>query len=357
MKIKELQKILVRENIDCAVFGPTTNMRYLLGYAPHADERLCLLIITPEDSQLIVPKLNAEDIAEHTDLPMITWEDAEGPGKALEQSVLSRKSGRVTSFDGSMRADFLLTLLDLYAPERNVSADPLVAEMRVIKTPEEIEGLAAAAAQADRAMQAGVDACRPGITEAEVAWAVEEAFRKDGAEQVMFTLVAAGKNGALPHHSSGSMKMKAGDGIILDIGASMKGYKSDITRAVFLGEPDKKFLEVHETVKTANEAGRNAVKAGTAAEEVDRAARQVIAEAGYEEYFIHRTGHGLGLDIHETPWIMEGNRQILKEGMVFSVEPGIYLPGKFGVRVEDIVAVEESGHRLLTGFDHSLVIK
>ena len=357
MKIEELQKLLCQKNIDYAVFGPTTNMRYLIGYAPHADERLCLLIVTRDDCRLIVPKLNAADVAEHTDLPMITWEDAEGPGKALGQLFPGGKTAGAAAFDGSMRADFLLAFLELCPPKKAVSADPVVAEMRVVKTPQEIEGLAAAAAQADRAMQAGVDACGPGVTEAEVAWAVEEAFRRDGAEQVMFTLVAAGKNGALPHHSSGKTELKAGDGIILDIGASLDGYKSDITRVVFLGEPDKEFVKVHDTVRKANEAGRKAVKEGAAAEEVDSAARQIIEEAGYGKYFIHRTGHGLGLDIHETPWIMEGNSRVLKTGMVFSVEPGIYFPGRFGVRIEDIVAVEKSGHRLLTGFDHSLVIK
>jgi Xaa-Pro aminopeptidase len=355
-KISRLQNLLQSNGAGCAVMGPTTNMRYMLGFSPHPDERLCLLIINGKECQMIVPALNEEDVRAHTDLPIITWEDADGPGSAMEKSILSEKPASL-AVDGSMRADFLVQLLGFLTGVETVPLDPVIADMRVIKSPEEIEGLARAAAQADRAMQAAVEACRPGATETEVAWATEEAFRKDGAEKVEFTLIAAGAHAARPHHSSGEKKLRQGEGIIIDIGASFNGFKSDITRVVFLGEPDKEFLKIYDTVNAANAAGRSAVCEGVLSQEVDRAARSVIKDAGYGDFFIHRTGHGLGLDIHETPWIMEGSKTELKTGMVFSVEPGVYLPGKLGVRVEDIVAVETGGVRLLTGFDHGLVIK
>ena len=356
-RVEGLQKLLEQNHIDCAMIGPTTNMIYLLGDAPHPDERLCLLLISDDRVQMIAPELNADTISSFTDVEMITWSDAEGPGSALSSSFLKTLSLGAVAVDGSMRADFLLPVMEAFTPERVVSVDPVISTMRVRKSPEEIEILADAAAQADRAMEAAVESCRPGVTEQEVAWAAEEAFRKDGAEYVEFTLVAAGGNAAFPHHHSGEKMLEKGKGIIIDIGASLKGYKSDITRVVFLGEPDKQFIKTYEVVRLANEKGRQAVTPGVSAEAVDSATRLVIEEAGFGEYFIHRTGHGLGLDIHELPWIQQGNEMPLDSGMVFSVEPGVYLPGKLGIRVEDIVAVTSDGVRTLTGYSHSLVIK
>jgi Xaa-Pro aminopeptidase len=256
-----------------------------------------------------------------------------------------------------MRADHLLQLQGVVTPERTMPVDVLLAPLRMCKSEEEIDALARAAAQADRAMQAAVDACRPGVSEAEVAWATEAAFRQDGAERVSFTLIASGPNGAYPHHHSGERRLQKGDAIIIDIGASLNAYQSDITRMVFLGEPPAEFLKVHTAVLEANQRAMAGVRPGVAAGEIDRLARNTLEEAGYGPFFVHRTGHGLGLETHEPPWIMAGDKTILEEGMVFSIEPGVYLVGQFGVRIEDIVAVTASGVRNLTGFDHSLIVK
>jgi Xaa-Pro aminopeptidase len=206
-------------------------------------------------------------------------------------------------------------------------------------------------------MRQAVDFCNPGVTEKEVAWVAESSFIKNGAEEVCFTLVASGPNGAFPHHHSKNRKLKKGDSIIIDIGASFKGYKSDITRVVHLGEPDTEVLRVYAAVKKANEYAISAVKPGVTAESIDTVARRFLVEAGYGEAFVHRTGHGIGLDVHEPPWIMAGNKTVLQTGMAFSIEPGVYLTGKFGVRVEDIIVVTDKGVRNLTGFDSSMVIK
>jgi Xaa-Pro dipeptidase len=355
--IGRLRELLEAARLDCAVVGPTTNMRYLLGYAPHADERLCVLLVDARRAQLVVPEINAEELGSHTNLEMLTWADDRGPTEALQRSLLHGQKIRRLGVDGAMRSDFLVALLPTVHTEELVALDPVMAPLRMVKTEEEIEALAAAAAQADRAMQAAFAACRPGVSEADIAWAAEESFRKDGAEAVEFTLVAAGANAALPHHHSGGKVLERGEGVILDIGASLNGYKSDITRVVHLGDPDPEFLEVYNTVRAANEAGIAAVRPGVAPRNVDAAAREVIAAAGYGRWFIHRTGHGIGLDIHEPPWIMEGQTDPLTSGMVFSVEPGIYLPGRLGVRLEDIVAVVPTGARVLTGLDHELVVK
>ena len=356
-RLERLKQVLEQHEVDCAVFGPTNNMLYLLGGVSHPDERLCLLMVTPDGVQLLSPKLNADIFASFTDIPVLTWEDAQGPDSALAASLLGKRNIHTLAADGSMRADFLLAAQKTCSPEDIVSADTLVAGLRVVKSPDEIEALARAALQADKAMQAAADACKPGATEAEVAWAAEEAFRSDGAERVEFTLVAAGKNGAFPHHNTGEKRLEKGEGIIIDIGASMKRYKSDITRVIFLGDPNREFLQAYELVRKANTAGRKAVRPGVRAEEIDRATRSVIEQAGMGQFFIHRTGHGLGLDVHEEPWIQAGNVTPVEEGMVFSVEPGVYIPERFGIRVEDIVVATSEGCRTLTGFDHSLVVK
>jgi len=356
-RVRGLQESLVNEKVDLIVVGPTTNMKYLLGDAPYPDERLCLLFICDDELQMVVPKLNAETIASFTDVELIPWEDAKGPESAVQASLLGKRKIKRLAIDGAMRADFLLPLVSMIEPEEILSADPMISSLRVRKSSEEVEALSRAAQQADRAMQAAIDACKPGITEKEVAWEAEVAFRKAGAEEVPFTVVAAGANGAHPHHHSEDKAMENGDGVIIDIGASLNGYKSDITRVVYLGEPPEEFHAVYETVRRANEEGRAAVRPGAPAGDVDTATRRVIEGAGYGEYFIHRTGHGIGLDTHEPPWIMHGNKQALEPGMAFSVEPGIYLPGKFGVRIEDIVVVTDEGVRTLTGYDHDLIIK
>lgn len=356
-RLAALQARMREAGIDLAAIGPTANMRYLLGFAPHADERLCLLLIGTDAIRMVVPSLNQEEIAAHTDVSLIAWADAEGPQGALRQALAALPAPRALAVDGAMRADTLLHLQALVAPQAVATVDALVAPLRQRKSAEEIEALARAAAQADRAMQAAIDACRPGVTEAEVAWAAEAAFRQDGAEEVNFTLVASGPNSAYPHHHSSGRRLQPGDAVILDIGASLDGYKSDITRMVHLGQPSAEFLKAYAAVYEANQHARAAVQPGVTAGEIDRAARSTLEAAGYGPYFVHRTGHGLGLETHEPPWIMAGAATVLEEGMVFSIEPGVYLVGQFGVRIEDIVVVSRSGARNLTGFDHALVVK
>jgi Xaa-Pro aminopeptidase len=356
-RTESLRANMQEAGVDLIAVGPTASMRYLAGFVPHPDERLCLLLISPQATRAVVPKLNAEEWAAHIELPLHTWADDEGPDEALKAALSGLPAVNKLAIDGAMRADFLLPLAAATRPGATIPAEALIAPLRARKSAEEIETVARAAAQADRAMAAAVDACRPGVRETQVAWSTEEAFRLDGAQEVCFTLVASGPNGAYPHHHSGERLLQEGDAIILDIGASLDGYKSDITRVVFLGQPPAEFVEAYDAVLEANTRGRAAVAPGVTAQEVDRAARSTLEARGYGESFIHRTGHGLGLEVHEAPYIMAGNEQRLETGMVFSVEPGVYFPGQFGIRIEDIVVVTESGVRTFTGFDHGLVVK
>ena len=356
-RLSALQRLLDQEKIGCMLIGPTSNMVYLLGDAPHADERLTLLVILPDRVQMVVPQLSAEMVSGFTDVELLTWKDADGPLSALASSCLADADRGKVAVDGAMRSDYLLPVISSFSVGTMVSADPVLSRLRIRKDAAEIEALLASASLADAAMSAAVDACAPGVTEAEVAWAAEEAFRKGGAENVEFTLIASGPNAAFPHHHSDETRMERGHGIILDIGASLKGYKSDITRMVFLGEPDDHFRRAYESVRDANRIGREAIHPGMSAGDIDRTVRDVLQEAGLAEYFIHRTGHGLGLDVHEEPWIQDGSGTIVEEGMVFSIEPGVYLPGRFGIRVEDIVVVTDKGAKPLTAFTHALTVK
>jgi Xaa-Pro aminopeptidase len=358
-RLARLQAQATETGIDLVAVAPTANMRYLLGFAPLADERLCVLLVTPQSTCLVAPDLTAPQIEARTGMEAIRWADADGPRQALRQaaSALGIGSGIVLAADAAMRADALLLLQEIVDPVRCLSAAEIMSALRMHKSDDEIEALARAAAQADRAMMAGADACQPGVTEREVAEKIATYFRQDGAEAVDVTLVASGPNSAFPHHKAGDRRLQAGDTIIIDIVATLGGYKSDVTRVVQLGEPPPDVRAVYDIVLEANRRGRLAAVAGAYARDVDQASRQVIEQAGYGSYFIHRTGHGLGMEMHEAPWISSDSSTVLEPGMVFSVEPGIYLEGRFGIRIEDIVVVTEGECRCLTGLGHELMVK
>ncbi|MEJ2737719.1 MAG: M24 family metallopeptidase [Anaerolineae bacterium] len=304
-KLAQLQARVAEAGVDLVAIAPTPNMRYLLGSAPLADERLCLLLVTPHDACMVAPALTANQIEAQTGVSAIRWTDENGPQQALTEAgaTLHVGPGTVLAVDATMRADVLLLLQEALAPLRCLSADTIMSGLRIHKSGGEIEALARAAAQADRAMMAGVEACQPGITEQQVAETIANYFRQDGADSVDVTIVASGSNSAYPHHEAGDRRLRAGDTIVIDIVATLDSYKSDITRVVHLGRVPDDVRAIHEVVLEANRRGREAAVKGAQARDVDRAARQVIEQAGYGPYFIHRTGHGLGMDMHEAPWI------------------------------------------------------
>jgi len=351
---------MARQQVDLVAIAPTVNMRYLLGFASFPDERPCFLLLSPGAARLVVPAVNADQFEAHTAVPVARWADAAGPREAIAQTLAALGVGRGVpmAVDNTMRADALLVLQEMVGPAHSVAADRLMAALRMVKSEAEIEALARSAKLADEAMLAGADACRVGATERAVAEAVANRFREGGAEMVDFTIIASGPNAAFPHHETGSRKLESGEPIILDIGAGLDGYKSDITRVVHLGLPPAEVCAAYDAVRDANRCGRLAAVAGARASDVDHAARQSLEQAGYGSYFVHRTGHGLGMELHESPWISSDSDTILEAGMVFSIEPGVYLPGKFGIRIEDIVVVRPVGEcRRLTGLDHDLIVR
>jgi Xaa-Pro aminopeptidase len=203
--------------------------------------------------------------------------------------------------------------------------------------------LSRAARGADAAFHSVIGRRMEGLREEEIAASLADLLREGGHEIVTFTIVASGPNGASPHHEPGGRPIREGDAVVLDFGGKVGGYCSDISRTVCVGRSPERFVEVYEVVREAQEAAFQAVRPGVPAEEVDRAARDVIERAGYGDRFIHRTGHGIGLELHENPYIVRGNAEPLRAGMCFSIEPGIYLDGEFGVRIEDIVTVTDDG--------------
>ena len=327
---------------------PGPDLRYFLGYTPSADtERLTLLAIPAHgDAVAVVPKLEAHDLEVGAvgGIEAVAWSDGED-----EHAV----AARLLSPDGRYAISDAAWALHVLGLQRTLPASSYAAVttvlpmLRAAKSPEEVARLAAAGSGADAVFAEIVTRAFAGRRERDVAADLDALLRSHGHEQVDFTLVCAGENGADPHHEAGDRVIREGDMVVMDFGGLADGYGSDTTRTVHVGEPTDEEQRVHDLVREAQQAGFDAVRPGAACQEVDRAARKVIKDAGYGEYFIHRTGHGIGVTTHEPPYMIEGEELPIVPGMCFSIEPGVYLPGRFGVRIEDIVTATEdgAGHR------------
>ncbi|HXF36540.1 MAG TPA: Xaa-Pro peptidase family protein [Actinomycetota bacterium] len=329
--------------------SPSPDYRYLAGYDPPPLERLTLLAVRARaDPVLLVPELEAplaraSPVGEAVEV--VTWADGEDPYAAAARLVPPDGAFAVGE---RMWARHLLGLQAALPGARFEPAGSVLAPLRAVKDPDELELLGRAARAADAAFRRLVGERRlEGRREEEVADELGALLLEAGHESVAFTIVGSGPNGASPHHDPGSRTIRRGDAVVLDFGGRVGGYCSDITRTVTVGEPPPTVAEIHEVVREAQEAAFRAVRPGIPAAEVDRAARDVIAAAGYGERFVHRTGHGIGLEEHEEPYIVAGNDRPLEVGNCFSLEPGIYLPGAFGVRIEDIVTLTPDGPQRL----------
>ncbi|MFB9316198.1 aminopeptidase P family protein [Cryptosporangium minutisporangium] len=337
---------------------PGPDLLYLTGYAPVAvTERLTLLIVPADgDPTLIVPTLerpDAEAAPAAERLIVRDWGDGSDPYR-LAAGVLDA-GGRYAISDSA----WALQLLGLQAQLPGTGFAPLTTALpmlRAVKDADELQRLAAAATAADLTYGEILSVRFAGRRENEVARDLADLLTKHGHSQVDFTVVGSGPNGANPHHEAGDRVMRVGDTVVLDFGGLKAGYGSDTTRTVSIGEPSAEVRHVHEVVRQAQEAAFVAVYPGVTCEAIDRVARQVITEAGYGPHFVHRTGHGIGLTTHEPPYIVEGEKQPLEPGMCFSIEPGVYLPGHFGVRIEDIVTVTRDGGQRLNETSHALAV-
>lgn len=343
-RIATAREALDRLGAEWLLAAPSADFRWLTGAAARSTERLLIFALPRSGAPFcLVPRLEASPLsAECPWLELEIWEEHEDPFERLARRVDLARRPAVLVSDGLRAA----TLLRLASATECRPAGLALEPLRAIKDTGELALLATAAEHADRVVEAAADWMRPGMTERSVARHVLTAFEELG-DTDPWAIVASGPNAAMPHHFSSDKKLAHGEIVLLDVGASTGGYGSDITRTYWLGDPPAEARRVFDVVNAAREAGISAVRAGASPEDVDRAARSVIEAAGLGLRFMHRLGHGVGLEIHEPPYLVAGNRTPLASGMVHSVEPGVYLEGRFGVRLEDLVVVEEGGARRL----------
>jgi Xaa-Pro aminopeptidase len=337
---------------------PGPDLLYFAGYMPIAiTERITMLVIPASgEPAMIVPILERPDAESAPGAPALSlhdWTDGEDPYEAT--AALLDPDGRYALSDSAWSMH-LLGLQRTCPRSGYVSMTTALPMLRAVKGDDELERLVAAGEAADASLEDIVRVRFAGRTEREIAADLAGFLREHGHSQVDFTVVGSGPNGANPHHEMSERVIEVGDMVVLDFGGLKDGYGSDTTRTVHVGEPTDEEREVYEIVRRAQQAGFEAVRPGVACEEVDRAARKVITDAGYGKYFIHRTGHGIGLTTHEPPYMIEGEKRPMEPGMCFSIEPGIYLPDRFGVRIEDIVTVTEGGGRRLNNTSHEMRI-
>jgi Xaa-Pro aminopeptidase len=357
-RMRRVVSSAVDKGLAGVIVTPGPDLVWLTGYQPSAiTERLTMLVLSSDNEPtLLVPILERAD-AEAADgarsVFLIDWADGTDPYGVA--SPLMRSDGEFGISDSAW-AMHLLGLQKALPRSRYRSLTESLPMMRAVKDNNELMRLAAAGVAADSAYGEIVQKRFAGRLEREVAADLADLLRLFGHEQVDFTIVGSGPNGANPHHEAGDRVIRPGDAVVLDFGGLRYGYGSDTTRTVCVAEPTSEIREVHEIVRQAQQAGVDAVRPGVSCQEIDRAARKIITDAGYGEQFIHRTGHGIGVTTHEPPYMVEGEEQLLVQGMCFSVEPGIYLAGKFGVRIEDIVTVTSDGGQRLNNTDRGLLV-
>lgn len=343
--------------LDGLVITPGYDLRYLIGSRAQTFERLTALVVPAGGTvTLVVPRLELaalrESAAADLGVTVRDWVDGEDPYRLVADAL----AGKACAVTDSMPALHLLPLAGILGTSP-VLATGVLAPLRMAKDAAEIDVLRTAGAAIDRVHARVPDLLRPGRTEAQVAADIAEAIVAEGHSEAAFIIVGSGPNGADPHHECSERVLQAGDIVVVDIGGPVEpGYNSDCTRTYSLGEPAGEIAQQYAVLQRAQAAAVAAVRPGVSAQDVDAAARDVLAEAGLAEYFVHRTGHGIGLSVHEEPYIVAGNALPLAEGMAFSVEPGIYIPGRWGARIEDIVIVTSDGASPVNTRPHELTV-
>lgn len=350
IRLANLRARMAETGTDLVALGPSSHMAWLSGVHPHGDERPVMLLVSATYAGFLMPALNAAAARKDTDLPFHPWSDDQGPKAALAELLQASGAtapGLSVVLDETMRADFALRLLDALDTPRRRFTEDTVGLLRASKDGEEYAAIKAAHLLNDEAVKAAFAALKEGITEREVVALIQEHYKANGAT-LEFCSVCFGESGAFPHHYPGETALAQDMAVLIDTGCRLNGYPSDMTRCGFFGTPGEDYLEVFATVERAVQAALEAARPGVPASAVDKAARDVISEAGYGANFLHRTGHGLGIDIHEPPYIAANSDAILAEGNVFSIEPGIYLEGRFGVRLEEIVILRADGPEIFS---------
>lgn len=353
-KYERVVASMKEEGIGQMLVCDPVSVYYLTGRMINCMERMMVLYLDAEGEKplLVVGKLFPQDEVS-LGFPVVYFDDTEDPVAVLASYM---RKGGVIGVDKNWPARFLLRLMELDMGERYVNASYIIDYIRQIKTVEEQEKMRAASLLNDQSMAELIPLTVKGLTEEEVGEELRKIYVKNGALGHSFEpIVGYGDNGADPHHESDDSLGKYGDAVVLDVGCILNGYCSDMTRTVFLGKASDEARKIYEIVKEANRRGIEAVRPGATFSDVDKAARDYIEAAGYGDAFTHRTGHCIGIEVHEFGDVSSANHEILKPGMIFSVEPGIYVPGVAGVRIEDLVLVTEDGYEVLNHFTKDLI--
>jgi Xaa-Pro aminopeptidase len=341
--------------LDVLLLSVGADLPYLTGYEAMPLERLTMLVLPRDDAAtLVVPRLEAPRVVEHPDVFAIRpWAETEDP-IAIVADLVGR-SGAIAIGDRTW-ARFVLDLQRALPAAQFTKASVVMTPLRAVKDAQEVDALRAAAAAVDRVAQAMRDRPFAGRAEADVSRELIDRMLVEGHSKPNFAIVGSGPNAASPHHEPGERIIQEGDTVVCDFGGTMAGYCSDITRTFSVGPPAGDVAEAYAVLRDAQERAVQAAVVGSPCESVDAAARDAIAAAGFGDYFIHRTGHGIGLEEHEDPYMVQGNHELLEPGHAFSVEPGIYIPGKFGMRLEDIVVATTDGPVRLNNAPHDMAV-
>lgn len=359
-KLQQLQSYLQEQNIDAAFVTTPDNVFYFSGFKSNPHERLLGVMVFKEaEPFLICPKMEVPDaISAGWNYEAVGHLDTDNAWEVLSNAIKSRgvDLSSIAIEKSHLTVERLEALQQFYPQANFVRLDHKINDLRVIKDQAELEKMREAARLADFAIEVGCKEIAEGKTEMEILTAIENAIRQKGYSMSFETMVLSGPKAASPHGTPGDRKIQKGDFILFDLGVIYEGYCSDITRTVAFGEPTDEQIAIYQAVRNANENAIAAVKPGIRAMDLDKIARDTIADAGYGEYFTHRLGHGLGISVHEFPSVTGTNEMVLLPGMVFTIEPGVYNTEIAGVRIEDDVVVTADGVEVLTKFTKELII-
>jgi Xaa-Pro aminopeptidase len=355
-RIERARSMLGQRGWDALWLGQSANLRYFSGVVEKPSERLFGALVSVEGEPLmLVPRLYHDEMRELSAIERVcSWTDEEGMASAVDR-CFDLPANATVAVDPQLQASFLFLLQDRLPRAKFVSAADLLSEMRQYKDEYEKACLQQAAKLADRVMAEVTSRSPLGRQERDLAAEIIRLFEEAGSEGVSFSPIAsAGPNAAFPHHAPDGTVIQRGHCLVLDFGGVYQGYASDITRTIFAGEPPAEMRRIYEVVQAAQQHAIEGLRPGMAAEAADALAREYISGAGYGQQFLHRLGHGIGLDVHEAPYIVGGNKQALRPGMAFSVEPGVYVTGLGGVRIEDIVVMNDDGPERLNNAPREL---
>jgi Xaa-Pro aminopeptidase len=356
-----VQSELGKSATDLLVVGPTANLRYLLGYQATAVERLTVLLVTPSTAVMILPDFDEDEFRSLTRFSahVEPWPDDQGPRLAVDGAFSAL--GGVLGPDARVLIDDELPYAFLNALERKLNgarlalAGTLLGAIRMRKSPDEVACMEAAGDVVRRALERAFDVIKSGRSEQQVAEDIRRFLVGAGADSADYILVQAGDASVAPHHTPGARQIRSDEPVLVDIAARVGGYFADITQQVFVGTPPDDYRAAYEAVSVAHREGLESTRPGIEIQEIDARCNDVLEKHGFSRE--KRTGHGIGLDVHEPPFVVAGDRTVLECGMAFTIEPGVYQPGRFGVRIEDTVLVTADGARALTAAARPLVVK